>query len=73
MQDGERLVLGVGYADLRKGFDLFLQLWRLLRARPDGEAVTLAWVGAVDPGLQAWLGGEITEAETQGGLRMQAF
>ena len=27
----DKLVIGVGYADMRKGFDLFLQLWRLLR------------------------------------------
>ncbi len=73
LKAGECLVLGAGYADLRKGFDLFLQLWRLLRARPDGAAVTLAWVGAMDPGLQAWLGDEINLAEAQGGLRMLGF
>ena len=26
----EPLIVGAGYADLRKGFDIFLQLWRLL-------------------------------------------
>ena len=26
------LAMGLGYADLRKGFDLFLQVWRLAHA-----------------------------------------
>ena len=69
----DRLVLGVGYADLRKGFDLFLQLWRLLQADTRPGRVCLAWVGAIDPGLNAWLGDEIADAEAAGSFRMLGY
>jgi glycosyltransferase involved in cell wall biosynthesis len=69
----DRLVLGVGYADLRKGIDLFLQLWRLLQAESHNGRVCLAWVGAIDPGLMAWLGDEIADAEATGTLRMLGY
>ena len=75
---GDRLVIGVGYADLRKGFDLFLQLWRQLRATRPARGKTvpricLAWVGGIDPGLKAWLGDEIAEAEATGTFRMAGY
>ncbi|HTW27615.1 MAG TPA: glycoside hydrolase family 99-like domain-containing protein [Acetobacteraceae bacterium] len=57
------LVLGVGYADLRKGFDLFLQVWRELARRGDAHG---CWIGAMDPGLRAHLGPEIAAAEATG-------
>ena len=74
----DRMVLGVGYADLRKGFDLFLQLWRLLQApgMRDGAGsgrVCLVWVGGMDPSLRDWLGAEIAEAEACGTFRMAGF
>jgi glycosyltransferase involved in cell wall biosynthesis len=70
---GDRLVLGVGYADLRKGFDLFVQLWRLLQADKRPGRICLAWVGAIDPGLKAWLGDEIADAEAAGTFRMLGY
>jgi glycosyltransferase involved in cell wall biosynthesis len=69
LKQDDGLVLGVGYADLRKGFDLFLQLWRLLR----GRRAVLAWVGDIDPGLQAWLGNEIAAAQAEGSFHMLGF
>lgn len=67
--EGERLVLGIGYADMRKGFDLFLQLWRLLRWR--GRArVHLCWLGGMDPQMQAWLADEIEAARATGTFHM---
>ncbi len=66
-----RLVLGIGYADMRKGFDLFLQVWRSLRAaRP---AVHFCWVGDMDPGLRDWLADEIAEAEATGLFHMAGY
>ncbi|MBV9734943.1 MAG: glycoside hydrolase family 99-like domain-containing protein [Acidisphaera sp.] len=62
------LALGMGYADLRKGFDLFLQVWRALRRR--GRRVHLAWAGAMDPAMQAYLGAEIAAAEATGSFRL---
>jgi glycosyltransferase involved in cell wall biosynthesis len=67
LADGMHLVLGCGYADLRKGFDLFLQLWRHLAA---GGGVFLVWAGGIDPALQGWLGDEIAAAEATGTFRM---
>ncbi len=64
--DDAVLALGVGYADLRKGFDLFLQAWRAVRALPGGRGVHLAWVGDIDPTVQAYLGGEVAAAAATG-------
>ncbi len=65
------LVLGCGYADLRKGFDLFLQAWRATRRRrPDAMFV---WVGAMDPQLRNFLGPEIAAATATGGFRLPGF
>ena len=59
------LVIGVGYADMRKGFDLFLQLWRKLAGRAH-----CVWVGAIDPVLQDGLRTEIDHARTRGTFHM---
>ncbi len=61
------LALGMGYADLRKGFDLFLQVWRAARAA--GQAVHFAWAGGIDPATHAYLGTEIAMAEATGTFR----
>ena len=55
----EVLALGLGYADLRKGFDLFLQLSR-------AGGLHLLWIGGMDPILRAYLGPQI-EAARDGG------
>jgi glycosyltransferase involved in cell wall biosynthesis len=66
----DALVLGAGYADLRKGFDLFLQLWRTMNA---GRRVHFIWVGGIDPGLKDWLGDEIAAAEATGTFKMAGY
>ena len=68
LPEGGILALGMGYADLRKGFDLFLQVWRA--ARQAGAPVTMAWAGGIDPDLQSTLAGEIAAAEATGSLCM---
>jgi glycosyltransferase involved in cell wall biosynthesis len=70
LADGVQIVLGAGYADLRKGFDLFLQLWRGLA---EAAKICLVWVGGIDPGLQDWLGAEIAAAEATGTFRMAGY
>jgi glycosyltransferase involved in cell wall biosynthesis len=65
LRDGDRLVLGIGYADIRKGFDLFLQLWRMLRWR-DGEGTHFCWLGDMDPGMRNWLEQELQAARATG-------
>ena len=64
---GALLALGMGYADLRKGFDLFLQVWR--QARATGRPVHFAWAGGIDPATHAYLGTEIATAEATGTFR----
>jgi glycosyltransferase involved in cell wall biosynthesis len=61
----------MGYADLRKGFDLFLQVWRL--AAPDCLRLHMVWVGDIDPGLRTWLAQEITQAELSGHFRLAGW
>ncbi|WP_084799435.1 glycoside hydrolase family 99-like domain-containing protein [Bradyrhizobium sp. Ai1a-2] len=67
----DKMVLGVGYADLRKGFDLFLQVWNLVRRQHPN--VHFCWVGGIDPGLQEWLGPEILRAEATGRFHLAGF
>jgi glycosyltransferase involved in cell wall biosynthesis len=67
----DKMVLGVGYADLRKGFDLFLQVWNLVRRQHPN--VHFCWAGGIDPGLQEWLGPEISRAEATGRFHLAGF
>jgi glycosyltransferase involved in cell wall biosynthesis len=61
------LAVGMGYADLRKGFDLFLQVWR---AAQDGALpVHFAWAGEMDPTMGHYLAAEIAAAEATGRFR----
>jgi len=71
IDDDTRLVLGAGYADLRKGFDLFLQAWRA--ARRHETKVMFCWIGDIDPLLRTYLGDEIAEAEATGSFRFAGF
>lgn len=48
-----RIVLNTGYADLRKGVDLFVALAREV-ARLTND-VHFVWVGNVDPAIDAWI------------------
>ncbi|MBW4023253.1 MAG: glycosyltransferase [Proteobacteria bacterium] len=71
LEPGTPLLIGVGYADLRKGFDLFLRLWRLLQ--DSGAAVHLAWAGNMDPGIASYMAPEIKAAEDSGRFHLLGF
>ena len=58
------LAVGVGYGDLRKGFDLFLQAWRTAQAAD--PAVHALWAGNIDPQVHAYLGAEMAAAQATG-------
>ncbi len=58
------VAIGLGYADLRKGFDLFLQVWRL--AHQQSPAIHLIWVGDIDMTVHAYLGTEMAVAGATG-------
>jgi glycosyltransferase involved in cell wall biosynthesis len=47
------LILGLGFGDRRKGLDLWPAIASALRA--EGHAARFAWVGAIEPGVEAGL------------------
>ena len=49
----DKMVIGVGYADLRKGFDLFMDTARRLMRR--GSNIHFVWVGALSADMQRWI------------------
>ena len=57
-----KIVLNTGYADLRKGVDLFLGLARET-ARLDPN-VHFVWVGAVDPAVNTWIVEDVRRGRT---------
>ncbi len=67
----DRVFLNLGYADLRKGFDLFLQMWRQAQAG-DGQTHFI-WCGDIDPSLESWLAGEMQLAAASGTFHHVAF
>ena len=71
LPDGATLAVGLGYADLRKGFDLFLQVWRLAQAAD--PSIHLLWVGDLDPVISAYLGAELAAAVATGTFHRLPF
>ncbi len=65
------LALGIGYGDLRKGFDLFLQTWRAARRRTRG--VHFVWLGRIDRQLEIYLAAEIEAAKASGTCHFPGF
>lgn len=59
------VVMGAGYADLRKGFDLFLQLWRKMSGK-----VHCVWLGDIDASLKNSLHIELANALASGTFHM---
>lgn len=55
LRDETRLVVNIGYADLRKGFDLFLETVR--NAARAGLDMHFAWIGNIDPQTKIWMVG----------------
>lgn len=68
----QRLAIGMGFADMRKGFDLFLQVWRLAR-NSSPVVVHFCWVGDIDPTLKNMLRDEISNAEQTGTFHMAGY
>jgi lipopolysaccharide biosynthesis protein len=69
--DHEKMVLNVGYADLRKGFDLFLQTAkRIIRQHPDTHFV---WAGAIAEDMQRWIQSDVQDAELAERIHLTGF
>lgn len=58
------LILGAGFGDIRKGFDLFLQLAR--RVSPTQQKVHFLWVGNIDFKLKTYLEPEMDTLQKSG-------
>jgi glycosyltransferase involved in cell wall biosynthesis len=65
------LVIGAGYADFRKGVDLFLQCASDICL--DNNVVHVLWVGAVDLRLAPYLEHEIQARKLEGRVRFTGF
>lgn len=66
-----RLVINVGYADMRKGFDIFLRVARALCARrPDLHFV---WVGGGTPDATRWQMSDIAAAGLGERIRLTGY
>jgi hypothetical protein len=66
-----RLLIGLGYADMRKGFDLFLQLWGALQTRD--PTMHLAWAGNMDREMASYMAPEVAAAEASGSFHLLGF
>ncbi|PID60218.1 MAG: lipopolysaccharide biosynthesis protein [Gammaproteobacteria bacterium] len=61
--DDARVIVNVGYADLRKGFDLFMQsAIRLTQAHPDLHFI---WAGALAPDMERWLASDLEACDRE--------
>jgi len=71
LEDEDFLILGAGFAHLRKGFDLFLQLARkFIGLRAD---VHFLWAGDIEFMLKTYLGPEIAAAAATGRFHLIPF
>lgn len=65
------LFLGLGYADMRKGFDLFVQLWQHLQTV--APRAHLAWAGNMDREMASYFGPDIEAATATGRFHLLGF
>ncbi len=67
----DKMIIGVGYADLRKGFDLFMDTARrLIRSNNNMHFV---WVGAISADMQRWIQTDFSNHEDQRRLHIVGF
>jgi len=67
----QKMVIGVGYADLRKGFDLFMETARRLM-RSDNN-MHFVWVGALSADMQRWIQTDFSNQQDQSRLHIVGF
>ncbi len=67
----DKIVLNVGYADLRKGFDLFLQsAQQWMKTRSD---VHFVWAGAISVDMQRWVQSDLQHTEFANRIHLIGF
>ncbi|MBX2838408.1 MAG: glycoside hydrolase family 99-like domain-containing protein [Gammaproteobacteria bacterium] len=71
VKESEKLVLNVGYADLRKGFDLFLQSARQLCAQD--SSLHFVWVGALSAEMDRWVKTDLGQSDIDRRIHLVGF
>jgi len=66
-----KMVIGVGYADLRKGFDLFMDTARRVLRRD--KTAHFVWVGALSADMQRWIKTDFSHQDDQSRLHVIGF
>jgi glycosyltransferase involved in cell wall biosynthesis len=66
-----KVVINVGYADPRKGFDIFARVAQLLCAKD--RQFEFIWVGDATPDIKRWLLPELTQGDGAPKLRLTGF
>lgn len=69
LRDTDKLVIGAGYADMRKGFDHFVQLWRHVCTQDapiTDTRIHFIWLGDIDPLLRTGLETDLLYATRSG-------
>lgn len=69
--DTARLVVNVGYADLRKGFDIFVNTAKILVERD--PSFHFLWIGDIERSLKHWLKSDLESEQLKSNLHNIAF
>jgi glycosyltransferase involved in cell wall biosynthesis len=73
LRSKQQLVVTVGYGDLRKGPDLFLNVAKQVIAQPGLDATAFLWVGNFVPELKAWLLHDLEHSGLAGRVFLTGF
>jgi len=67
----DQVVLGVGYADLRKGFDLFMESARRLTSA--NESIHFIWAGALSADMERWIRADFSQRKENVRIHVVGF
>ncbi|AFC27517.1 rb110 [Paenibacillus mucilaginosus 3016] len=67
------IVLGCGYADLRKGIDLFFSVAKKVVQQKGKENYHFVWLGETDPVLKNWLLHDASTLDIQSNIHFMGF
>jgi len=71
ISESEKLIINVGYADLRKGFDLFIQTAR--QAMQDHPNWHFAWIGNLHSDMRAWVQKDLENSDFRERVHLPGF
>jgi len=71
LSDEDKMVLNVGYADLRKGFDLFLHTAQQWMTSHDD--VHFVWAGAISADMRRWVQSDLIDTKLASRMHLIGF